>query len=607
MAMKKKLTAGVTCLAAIAPVSPAAAAILPGIAIDGPSATVGPGLPRIDVAPDGSAALVYLKTVDGEDHPFVSRLVNGAWSPPQQVDPGSNEVSEAPRIAIANGGKTVVTFRSATVVVARVSPSGGAPFGPPQTIQAAGRYGNVDLAPNGNGYVISSDNADVVAWRLDGAAWAQVGAGQLNADPAVNGGDANNHEARVATAPDGASAVAAWGEGDAGSTVETVARRFTGTSPGPAAGAALPALPGAQPYDMGVVAADQPDVGIAASGTAWVVFRQNFIYNNMTKHRAIARPFTGNSFGPYQLVDGMPDPPPEGRDYQRIDVNPAGQGLITHYGNLTNPFEVAALSTGTWTKGALVNTAANNGAPLGSPAIGENGSGLVGWNQDPGGGADKRALGRATLGGLRPELTLSDPAFGSVASGVETAAGAGGFAAAVFVQGAAATTRIVATVVDLPRPAGTPPQSAPRDVTRPRVTGLRLSRRRFRIGRALPSAAAVKTGTTIRFRLSEAARARLSFSRARAGRRAGGRCRRATRQNRGRPRCTRFVSVRRGSFTRSVAAGARRIRFAGRVSRRTTLRPGRYRLTLTATDRAGNRSSPDRARFTLLRRVKPRG
>ena len=204
MAMKTKLPAVLTCLAALTFVSPAGAAILPGVAIDGPSATISPVLPRIDVAPDGSAALVYLKTVDGEDHPFVSRLVNGAWSPPQQVDPGSNEVSEAPRIAVANGGKTVVTFRSATVVVARVSPSGGAPFGPPQVIQAAGRYGNVDLAPDGNGYVISSDNADVVAWRLNGATWAQVGAGQLNADPAVNAGDAGNNQAQVATAPDGA-------------------------------------------------------------------------------------------------------------------------------------------------------------------------------------------------------------------------------------------------------------------------------------------------------------------------------------------------------------------------------------------------------------------
>ncbi len=47
-------------------------------------------------------------------------------------------------------------------------------------------------------------------------------------------------------------------------------------------------------------------------------------------------------------------------------------------------------------------------------------------------------------------------------------------------------------------------------------------------------------------------------------------------------------------------AGAERIRFAGRLTRRTSLRPGAHRLTLRARDAAGNVSRPVRARFRLL-------
>jgi hypothetical protein len=53
-----------------------------------------------------------------------------------------------------------------------------------------------------------------------------------------------------------------------------------------------------------------------------------------------------------------------------------------------------------------------------------------------------------------------------------------------------------------------------------------------------------------------------------------------------------------------ATAGAHRLRFRGRVSLKKPLRPGRYRMTMTARDAAGNVSSPDRVRFRLLPRVR---
>ena len=55
-----------------------------------------------------------------------------------------------------------------------------------------------------------------------------------------------------------------------------------------------------------------------------------------------------------------------------------------------------------------------------------------------------------------------------------------------------------------------------------------------------------------------------------------------------------------GSFTVRGHAGQNKLRFQGRLSHRKTLKPGRYRLTLRATDRFGNRSQSKKLNFTLL-------
>ena len=140
------------------------------------------------------------------------------------------------------------------------------------------------------------------------------------------------------------------------------------------------------------------------------------------------------------------------------------------------------------------------------------------------------------------------------------------------------------------------------DRTAPRITGLRMVPARFARGRLLPRVSRrARVGSSIRFRLSEAARVTLSYERILPGRRVGRRCLAPTRRRRARRRCSRFVAVRRRSSL-SARSGARRIRFQGRLTRRSALKPGRYRLTLVAQDAAGNRSRATRANFTLLAR-----
>jgi hypothetical protein len=153
-----------------------------------------------------------------------------------------------------------------------------------------------------------------------------------------------------------------------------------------------------------------------------------------------------------------------------------------------------------------------------------------------------------------------------------------------------------------PKPPPPPPAPPPPpDVTAPVISGLEVSPRRFRVG--LEPAPAVKRGTTFRYQLSEAAKIRVALSRRAAGRKVGGRCRRRTRANRGRPRCTLYRTV--GSFTHQGAAGSNARRFGGRIGRR-KLNPGRFRAGFVATDLAGNRSKPKAVRFTIVRDPRPR-
>jgi hypothetical protein len=109
-----------------------------------------------------------------------------------------------------------------------------------------------------------------------------------------------------------------------------------------------------------------------------------------------------------------------------------------------------------------------------------------------------------------------------------------------------------------------------------------------------------RRGTTFRYRLSEKATARLVIERPVKGRRRGGKCRRATARNRRGRRCTLYRRV--TTLERRAGRGTNRTRFSGRVRQR-ALRAGRYRVSVTATDGAGNRSPrAARAWFRIVRR-----
>jgi hypothetical protein len=120
---------------------------------------------------------------------------------------------------------------------------------------------------------------------------------------------------------------------------------------------------------------------------------------------------------------------------------------------------------------------------------------------------------------------------------------------------------------ELPPPPPPPGGDGP-DVTAPAMSSLRVPKR-FRSRCPKPKPRGCRAGMTLKVTLSEAATVELLFKRI-ARRRAKGSAR---------PLRARLAAK----------AGANRLRFSGRIRRR-PLRRGRYRLSITAVDAAGNRS-----------------
>jgi hypothetical protein len=114
--------------------------------------------------------------------------------------------------------------------------------------------------------------------------------------------------------------------------------------------------------------------------------------------------------------------------------------------------------------------------------------------------------------------------------------------------------------------------------------------------RAAPAVSGLKvSGGKVAYNLSEAATVAFKLEKATKGRRVKGKCVRQTRRNRKRPACTRFVVVK-GNFAGPGAVGANQVTLPKLRGRK--LGPGRYRLTMTVTDAAGNSATTTKS-FTI--------
>lgn len=148
--------------------------------------------------------------------------------------------------------------------------------------------------------------------------------------------------------------------------------------------------------------------------------------------------------------------------------------------------------------------------------------------------------------------------------------------------------------------------SHPQPPLAPTLSGLGQSAKIWREGNQLAKLSAsggrgkkkLPIGTTFSFRLDRAAQVMFKFTQPARGRKVGKRCVAQTHKNRHKHRCTRTVVA--GTFPFSAHAGLNKVRFQGLISRRKKLKPGSYKLLVTATA-AGKRSRTGTLSFTIVR------
>ena len=128
-----------------------------------------------------------------------------------------------------------------------------------------------------------------------------------------------------------------------------------------------------------------------------------------------------------------------------------------------------------------------------------------------------------------------------------------------------------------PEPKPPPPPEPPKPPPSPVVQGAHQSAARWREGNRLAQISRKKTptGTTFSFSLNEQATVTFSFAQRAGGRKAG-------------------------TLTFSGHSGTNKVAFQGRITRAQKLKPGRYTVTITATNSAGMSSAPASLSFTIV-------
>jgi hypothetical protein len=426
--MSRRCTAALlaaTCVLLFAP--SAQAGWFPSETVDGPADIVKVG--GVDVGRDGHGAVVYLRRESGVAHVFVSRLFDGAFHGPEQVDVGIVDEATDAAVAAADDHRLVVVWISGNRVYGSFTPGGAVgTLSPPQLLADPGgqpRDVDVDMGINGTAYatftVPGNGGSDVSAVRLQGSTWEAVPQ-PLDVDPASAAGGGTGRS-RVAVSAEG-NAVATWGEAGA-----IFARRITGLNVSLA------------PQVVSLVGggADSPDIDIEDDGSfAWVVFRQDL--DGVSQ--AVARRLVGSQFEAPAIIGAAGATPPgiamDERGFGQA-VSGVGDGSIL----------ASALEHDAFGPPARIDS---GGGAEPQVAVSERKDIATAWRF---GAGQVAARYRAEDKQLGPQTQLSTPDFGVVPpDGLRIASDRAGDVAVAMLQGDASARRLTAAVYD--RPPGAP-------------------------------------------------------------------------------------------------------------------------------------------------------
>ncbi len=432
-------------LLACAALAPAAGAqpvlALANTVVDGPGAGI-TGLSGMSVARDGTGGLVYVKDVSGVGHVFLSRLLNGTFQTPEQVDVGLGGASSQPVIAAGRGGLLLIAFINAGQLYVAGVANASAPLSLPSLLYSGAANPAISITTASKAYLAftsvgaGGDNVRV-AYYLGGQ-WSLVSS-PLDAAPGDNAGSGSGRPA-VAAADDGVGIVV-WGEAG-----HIYSRRVWGTAPSVVNERAdVSTLAG-----FNEVTADEPAISAGGdSSYAAVVFREVLTNGSVQQSRVLFNRLHGSQYDGLQPADGMTMPGPEGAQQPQVAVTEYGRGFVTAAGDQSDQLVAASLGTNEALGAPLrVDSVQNSGAPDAVPATAGLYSNLIAWQQDPGvAGSPEIRIRYAQDGSdLGSEQVVSSPSLGpaEASDGLVAAGDTDGDAVIAWVQGTGAAAQIVA-------------------------------------------------------------------------------------------------------------------------------------------------------------------
>ncbi len=455
------MPAGALALLAAAVFAPAAAAQpspSPPTTVDGPSGAIA-SLNGLSVARDGTGGLVYLKAVGGVSHVFSSPLIGGRFQPPQQLDAGLPLASSQPVVAAGNAGVLLVGFINGGTLYVADKASSTAAFTSPQALSGGASSPSIQMSNFGKAYlaftVADGAGHDVRAAYYVGGSWSLESA-PLNAVSAADDAGTGSGAPAVAAAGDGVGAVA-WGEQG-----HVYSRRVWGTSPSVVDEQADVSSVGG----CGEVSAGHP--AIASEGNSSfvdVAFQEVVACGAGQQARVLVNRLRASQYDGAVAADGLANGGGESAADPAVVMTEYGQGFVTSERETSN--DVAALELGNdGAPGGIlqINTLAGTSPPDPVPAIAGLFSDFIAWQQDPGttGPAEIRMRYEPRASTLGPEQVLSSPGLGptDAARGLVAGGDSGGDAAVVWIQGTGSATRIVAEQLYEP-PGGVVPAGKP--------------------------------------------------------------------------------------------------------------------------------------------------
>jgi hypothetical protein len=410
------------------------------IVVDGPDAQIA-GLAGLSVARDGTGGLAYVKDIGGVAHVFVSRLIDGLFASPQQVDTGLSAASSQPVVAAGRGGLLVVAFVNNGSLYTAQALNSQSPLAPAVDLYDGAVNPALSLSTFGKGYLAFTAvgaSADQVRAAFYSQGQWSLETGPLNADPSASAGAGTSRPA-VTCAGDGVGIVA-WGENG---HIET--RRVVGTTPSVAVEQADPlTLDGWQELSTS-------DPAISSGGDssyASVTFQEDLTNGSARQSRVLMNHLHAGQYDGVFRADGAITGGPEGADQPQTAITEFGAGWATSEHDSTHALYATVLGTNAGAQSVeRIDSSPNAVTPDAVPATAGVVSTLIAWQQSPGisGPAEVRVRYAPDGSDLGPEQVVSSPTLGAVDANRGLAAGGdvAGDAAVAWVQGTGAQTRIV--------------------------------------------------------------------------------------------------------------------------------------------------------------------